>query len=197
MLDRLTLSVAGPVLAGERVYLRPPQVADWSGWARLRAESRDFLAPWEPTWSADALSQGAFRRRLRRYARDARDDMGYAFLIFRRDNDGLAGGLTLSNVRRGVTQACSTGYWIGQSQARRGYMRDALSTIIPWVFGDLGLHRLEAACLPENEPSCKLLRQCGFTEEGYARQYLRIRGAWRDHALFALLQSDPRPTSGR
>ncbi len=197
MLDRLTLSVAGPVLDGARVYLRPPQLADWSGWARLRAESREFIAPWEPTWPADALSQAAFRRRLRRYARDARDDLGYAFLIFRRDDDQIAGGITLSNVRRGVTQCCSTGYWIGQAQARRGYMRDALSTMIPWVFDDLGLHRLEAACLPENEPSRTLLAQCGFTEEGYARQYLRINGAWRDHMLFALLQSDARPTSGR
>ena len=67
----------------------------------------------------------------------------------------------------------------------------------PWVFDDLGLHRLEAACLPENEPSRTLLAQCGFTEEGYARQYLRINGAWRDHVLFALLQSDARPTSGQ
>ena len=195
MLDRLTLSVAGPVLDGARIYLRPPQLGDWSGWARLRAESRDFLAPWEPTWSADALSQVGFRRRLRRYARDARDDLGYAFLIFRRDDDGLVGGITLSNVRRGVTQTCSTGYWTGYPHARLGYMRDALSTMIPWVFGDLGLHRLEAACMAENEPSRKLLRQCGFTEEGFARQYLRINGAWRDHLLFALLQSDPRPTS--
>ena len=193
MLDRLTFNVTGPVLDGERIYLRPPQLADWSGWARLRAESREFLAPWEPTWPADALSNAAFRRRMRRYARDARDDQGYVFFMFRRADDGLLGGITLSNIRRGVTQACSTGYWIGKQHARQGYMRDALMTLIPWVFDDLGLHRLEAACLLENQPSRELLRQCGFAEEGYARQYLRIDGAWRDHLLFALLQSDPRP----
>ncbi len=183
------------MLEGERVYLRPPQSSDWPEWARLRAESRDFLTPWEPTWPADALSRGAFRRRLKRYAQDARDDAGYAFFVFSRSGDTLVGGITLSNLRRGVTQACSAGYWTGKRYAGRGYMYAALCTLIPWVFDDLGMHRIEAACLPHNEPSRSLLLKCGFTEEGYARQYLRINGAWRDHLLFGLLRGDPRPVA--
>ncbi|PKQ03183.1 MAG: 30S ribosomal protein S5 alanine N-acetyltransferase, partial [Alphaproteobacteria bacterium HGW-Alphaproteobacteria-12] len=54
------------------------------------------------------------------------------------------------------------------------------------------LHRLQAACLPENERSRAVLRKCGFTEEGIARGYLRINGAWRDHVVFAILRDDPR-----
>ena len=50
------------VLAGDRVYLRPPRQADFDGWAEVRAESRAFLAPWEPTWPDDALSRGAYRK---------------------------------------------------------------------------------------------------------------------------------------
>ncbi|MCG8690942.1 MAG: GNAT family N-acetyltransferase [Minwuiales bacterium] len=194
MLDRLSLIVPGPVLDSTRIYLRPPQLSDWTNWARLRAESRDFLTPWEPTWPADALSRSAFRRRMKRYAQDARDDAGYAFFLFDREAGNLLGGITLSNLRRGVTQACATGYWVGKPYARCGYMHEALCAMIPWVFGELGMHRLEAACLPQNQPSQDLLRKCGFTEEGYAREYLCINGAWRDHLLFALLKSDPRPT---
>jgi len=182
-----------PVLRTARGHLRPPQPGDWPAWAQLRTESRDFLAPWEPLWAADELTRNAYRRRLRRYARDARDGFGYAFFLFRYDDDSLLGGVTLTGVRRGVTQSCSLGYWMGRRHAGRGYMKEAVLAVLPFVFDELRLHRLEAACLPNNEPSKGVLRACGFTEEGYARQYLRINGAWRDHVLFALLGADPRP----
>jgi ribosomal-protein-alanine N-acetyltransferase len=178
------------VLDGERIYLRPPQPSDWSQWARLRAASREFLTPWEPTWVADELTRNAYRRRLRRYGRDARDGFGYAFFMFHKPDDVLLGGLTLSNIRRGVTQSCSLGYWMGEPFAGKGYMQEAVRVLLPFVFDELRLHRLEAACLPSNEPSKGVLRNVGFHEEGYAREYLRIDGQWRDHVLFAMLASD-------
>ena len=180
------------VLEGSIVYLRPPRSGDWAAWAEVRAESRDFLVPWEPIWSADALTRGAFRRRLRRHARESQEAVGYAFFIFRKSDDTLLGGLTLSNIRRGIAQSCSVGYWVGKRHARKGYMSDALRAVLPFVFEDLGLRRLEAACLPSNQASTVLLRKLGFTQEGYAREYLCINDAWSDHLLFALLGSDVR-----
>ncbi|MFP6747956.1 MAG: GNAT family protein [Alphaproteobacteria bacterium] len=172
------------------MFLRAPQLSNWSEWARLRAASRDFLTPWEPTRLEDELTKTAYRRRLRRYARDARDGVGYAFFIFRQEDDCLMGGITLSNVRRGVTQSCSMGYWMGQQYAGQGLMQDGVTTSLPFVFDELGLHRLEAACLPGNEASITVLLRTGFQKEGFARKYLRINGKWSDHVLFAMLQSD-------
>jgi [ribosomal protein S5]-alanine N-acetyltransferase len=182
-----------PVITGENVYLRYPRVADFLAWARLRGESRSFLAPWEPAWSADELSKGAFRRRLKRYQREAREDLAYAFFVFRSADNALLGGCTLSNVRRGVTQCCALGYWVGERFARNGYMFDAMRALIPFIFRTLGLHRIEAACLPTNEASKKLLAKSGFRQEGLARRYLQINGEWQDHVLFALLAEDARP----
>ena len=179
-----------PTLRGKRIYLRVPQLSDWAEWARLRAASRDFLIPWEPTWLEDELTKSAFRRRLRRYTRDSRDGVGYAFFIFSKADDTLLGGITLSNVRRGVTQSCSVGYWMGEKYAGRGMMQDAVKTSFSFVFDELGLNRLEAACLPNNEASTTVLLKTGFLKEGYARQYLRINGKWRDHLLFAILKTD-------
>lgn len=179
-----------PTLKGRRIYLRNPQLSDWAPWARLRAASREFLTPWEPTWLEDELTRNAYRRRLRRYARDARDGVGYAFFVFRREDDSLLGGITLSNVRRGVTQSCSMGYWMGQQFAGQGLMQDGVLTSLPFVFDELGLHRLEAACLPNNEASTRVLLKSGFQKEGYARKYLRINGKWSDHVLFAMLPTD-------
>jgi [ribosomal protein S5]-alanine N-acetyltransferase len=179
-----------PTIEGEAVYLRAPQTSDYSEWATVREASRAFLTPWEPTWPADDLSRSAFRRRLRRYAEDQRSDQSYAFFLFRRIDHALAGGLTLANVRRGVAQAGSLGYWIGEPFARRGLMSDAVRALVPFAFGALRLHRIEAACIPSNAPSIRLLENAGFAREGYAREYLCINGLWQDHLLFARLAGD-------
>ncbi len=182
-----------PVVKGSGVTLRQPQLKDFGEWSRLRAESRRFLEPWEPLWPADDLTRGAFRYRIRRHVRDARADVAYAFFAFCEAGGELVGGLTLSNVRRGVAQSASLGYWIGERFARRGYMTASVNALLPFAFGQLKLHRVEAACIPTNRASIALLTRCGFTEEGLARRYLRINGVWQDHLLFAVLESDPRP----
>ena len=181
-----------PVIEGQEVYLRYPRVSDYAAWAKLREESREFLAPWEPSWATDELTKGAFRRRLKRYQHDARLDVGYAFFVFRKLDNALLGGCTLSNVRRGVVQCCALGYWLGERHARQGYMFDAVRALIPFIFKTLGLHRIEAACLPENAPSCSLLAKAGFREEGRALRFLQINGEWQDHLLFALLEDEAR-----
>jgi ribosomal-protein-alanine N-acetyltransferase len=171
--------------------LRAPVMGDYAQWAQLRSTSRTFLEPWEPTWPRDDLTRSAFRQRVRRYNRDMRDDYAYAFFTFDHATADLVGGLTLSNVRRGVAQTASVGYWTGMPFSRRGYMTEALTAAVSFAFDSLRLHRIEAACLPDNEASRRLLLRTGFSEEGYARQYLKINGRWQDHLLFALLDTDP------
>ncbi len=180
-----------PAITGTGVSLRAPLSGDYGEWAALREVSRNFLVPWEPTWPEDDLTRGAFRRRLKRYADDQRSDLAYAFLIFRASDNAMVGGLTLANIRRGVAQAGSIGYWVGAPFARKGYMTAAVRALIPYCFKTLRLHRLEAACIPSNTASVGLLEKTGFTREGYARSYLCINGTWQDHLLYARIVDDP------
>jgi [ribosomal protein S5]-alanine N-acetyltransferase len=172
---------------GETVRLRPPRPGDYAEWRDLRSRSRAFLQPWEPTWPADDLSRPAYKRRLAAYARDRESGAAYPFFIFRKEDDALVAGVTLSNVRRGVAQMGSVGYWCGEPYARNGYVLGGVRALSEFAFRTLGLHRLEAACLPHNAPSRRLLAKAGFVEEGEARAYLKINGAWRDHVLFGLI----------
>ncbi|HWE74523.1 MAG TPA: GNAT family protein [Stellaceae bacterium] len=174
-------------LAGRRTVLRAPDRIDWRQWAELRHASRAFLTPWEPSWGEDALSRAAYRRRLARYALEWHSDQGYTFLLFRIEDDALLGGISLTNVRRGVAESASVGYWTGAAHARQGYMSEGLALTLRFAFERLRLHRVEAACLPHNAPSRGLLLKSGFTEEGYAREYLCIDGKWQDHVLFGIL----------
>jgi [ribosomal protein S5]-alanine N-acetyltransferase len=190
-LFRITRAVdPAPLLRGAGLYLRPAQSDDYAAWAALRENSREFLTPWEPTWPADDLTRGAFRRRLRRQAEEIARDESFAFLIFAEGSNILLGGITIGGIKRGVAQTASLGYWMGAPHAGKGHMTGAVAVTAAFGFSTLRLHRLEAACIPTNIASATLLERNGFQREGFARAYLCINGAWRDHYLFALLESD-------
>ncbi|OYX88850.1 MAG: GNAT family N-acetyltransferase [Xanthobacter sp. 35-67-6] len=190
LLKSLLSSDPLPSIVGGGVYLRVPQMQDFGPWRDLREASRDFLTPWEPLWPADDLTRPAFKRRLRRYARDMITDDAYPLLVFRTGDHQLLGGVTLSNVRRGISQAASLGYWMGAPFAGKGYMRAAVAALLPVAYDALGLHRVEAACMTTNHPSIHLLESLGFVREGVAREYLCINGAWEDHFLYGRLSGD-------
>lgn len=177
-------------LQGIKVHLREPYLSDYLVWKQLREKSREFLTPWEPAWTPDVLEKSAFRQRIRHYQDEISKGTSYPFFIFRNEDQRLVGGITLSNVRRGVGQNAMIGYWSGAPYAGKGYMSEALAIVIPFAFQHLRLHRLEAACIPNNIRSISLLKKAGFQQEGLLRSYLKINGVWQDHLLLSLLESD-------
>ena len=130
-------------------------MSDYADWAELRSASHDFLTPWEPVWAADELTRSSFRRRVRHYLRDLREDMGYALFIFSASSGSLVGGLTLCNVRRGVTQACTLGYWIGAQHARKGLYDSCRPCCYPFRirFAEMASRSRRRACPPMSPPS--------------------------------------------
>lgn len=175
---------------GTEVGLRPLRMSDHVAWSELRAASRSHLTPFEPQWAESELSRASFRLRVRIHQREMTDDTGYAFGIFSLSGNALVGGISLSNVRRGVTQSAELGYWLGRPYTGHGYMTQSVRLIVAHAFGALGLHRVEAATLPHNAPSIRVLERNGFKREGEARSYLKIDGRWQDHLLFGLIEDD-------
>lgn len=176
-------------LVGPRLELRVGDPIDWRDWRNLRNLSRNFLVPWEPAWIDECLSHDFFCGNLRRQWREWREGTGYAFLVFK--EKALIGGITLNDVQRGVAQKGTLGYWIGHPYAGQGYMSEATRLLCDFAFEDLKLNRIEASCLPHNEASKRLLTKLEFTEEGYARSYLRINGKWEDHLLWGKSINQP------
>lgn len=176
-------------ITGERHILRMPQFSDFGAWRALRRESKAFLQPWEPTWNAEDLTERSFRTRINRYEREYSAGSAIALFIFDLDEE-LLGGITIGNIRRGAAQSCMIGYWMGERFAGHGHMKAALKLTVHHIFDRLQLHRIEAACIPENERSIGLLESQGFRREGYLREYLKIDGKWRDHIMLSRLSSD-------
>lgn len=189
-----------PVLTSARLVLRPPRRRDFAAWRELRRQSRNFLKPFEPRWSEADLNRQAFGARLFRGRSEALRGTDFTFLVFDKTGprEQLAGGLTISNIRRRAAQHGSLGYWMGESFAGHGFMTEAVGLVLPFFFDTLGLHRLHAAFLPHNVASRRVLEKNGFREEGFAESYLQIDGKWADHVLFALTRerwdARPRPT---
>ena len=177
-------------LSGERVFLRPPKRRDALKWQKLRMASKSFLVPWEPAWNASSCTRRSFIRYFKNSNYLANMDRAYSFLIFNIEDKSLLGGVNVGNVRRGVSQSASLGYWIGKQHSKKGYMKEALDILIPSLFLDLQLNRIEAATLENNLASKNLLNKIGFRKEGKLRKYLKINGEWQDHDLYSLLEYD-------
>ena len=176
----------------ERMTLRLPAHSDFRAWTGLRAQSVDFLQPWEPAWAADHLTRKAFTNRIYWAQRAWTSGSAMALFLERRQDGALMGALTLDNIRRGPAQSGTLGYWIGAPFARQGYMSEAIKATVHHAFHALDLSRIEAACLPENTPSRGVLEHCGFKYEGVAQSYLQIANRWRTHVLYANLRHDRR-----
>jgi len=187
-----------PRIVNGDLVLRSARPGDYRQWRQVRLKSRPFLKPFEPRWSERDLSRRVFRGRLRRNRVETTAGTEFAFLIFQQTADGekLIGGLTLSNIRRRAAQFGYLGYWMSVDGAGKGVMTRAVAAILPFVFDTLALNRIQAACLPHNTASRRVLEKNGFREEGYAESYLQIDGIWQDHVLYALTRDryrDARP----
>lgn len=173
-------------LNGFRVLLRPAVLADYESWKEVRSRNKDYLVPFEPRWHAEALDEKFFQRRIARQHKEWKEGRAYSFLITDRQTNEIIGGININHVCRGAAQSGSLGYWIDEKRQGQGFTAESLRLVIDFAFDQIGLYRLNAACLPHNTRSINLLSKAGFAEEGFARNYIQINGKWEDHKLFGL-----------
>lgn len=146
-------------------------------------ENREFLAEWEPVRDRSWFTLRAQLVDIEAALADEAADRRYAFGVFR--GDDLVGRITLNQVVRGVFQNAYLGYSIGRRWNGRGFATEAVRLALEHAFGEVGLHRVQAAVMPRNAGSIRVLEKNGFREEGYAVGYLCINGVWEDHRIFA------------
>lgn len=183
-------SARPPVLECGPLRLSCAELSDHHAWRALRTASRAHLTRWEPDWTERDETIDAFRVRLRSYERQHRTRAGLSLFARLTGAAKLVGGVTLSDIRFHASHSATIGYWIGAPYLRRGYGLAMVERVVSYAFEELRLNRVEAACQPGNSASRALLAKAGFREEGLARDYLFINGAWRDHLLFARTARD-------
>jgi [ribosomal protein S5]-alanine N-acetyltransferase len=181
-----------PALVTARLIVRAPDVEDADRICAYYVRNKEHLSRWDPPAPSGFYDADKWRARLATYERE-RVAGGALRTIFLRcdDPDGeVVGVANLTQIARGPFLCASLGYSIDEAHEGNGYMLEALTALVAYAFGPLGLHRLQANYLPINERSGALLRRLGFVVEGYARDYLFINGAFRDHILTSLTNRD-------
>lgn len=182
-------------LITDRLVLRLPRTSDIPATRKLLLDNAEHLRPWSPAAKPgqDPLSLVEMTRTVTRQRRQWREDSAYTFLIEMRHEPKLIGRVVLSEVVRGAFDNASLGYWIDKQHQRAGLMTEAVKAVMRFAFVDLGLHRLQAAVIPHNAGSRRVLAKAGFREEGLAQRYLQIAGRWQDHVLFAITSEEFSP----
>jgi ribosomal-protein-alanine N-acetyltransferase len=191
-------SIAVPIsarLESARVVLRAPRATDIPELRSVLVRNADHLRPFSPSPPPGTNPVGLTElgRSIGRHRRDWKAGNGYVFVTTLRPRENIIGRVALTSVTRGPFQSAQLGYWIDAEQVGNGLMSEAVDLVLAFAFQTLALHRVQAAVMPRNAPSRRILEKRHFREEGYAARYLRIAGRWEDHLLYALTVEEWRP----
>ncbi len=171
-----------------RFLLRAPRADDARVLGAALKRNAEHLAPWSPAALVAPQARTAVRLAadLARMRGAWKKDAQYNFFLFGRDDASTLLGRVTLTVHRGAFQNAYLGYWCDHARQGEGLMTECLGAALDVAFGPLALHRLQAAIMPRNQGSIRVVEKLGFRREGLAERYLQIAGAWEDHVLFAL-----------
>ncbi|MGD8190806.1 GNAT family N-acetyltransferase [Brevibacillus ginsengisoli] len=173
-------------LIAEHIHIRPLGIEDAEELLELRMVNREFLRPFEPIQTEAHYTLDVQREIISKSSHDWEQGMSYGFGVFQNDTNELIGRVNLSNVVRGAWQSCTLGYFMDHHQNGQGFMTEAVRLVLEFAFEHNNLHRVQAAVMPRNLPSIRVIEKSGFLFEGLAKYYLHINGVWEDHNVYSL-----------
>ncbi len=180
-------SIAPPSLRTPRLVVRMANYSDVAAVTQYYRHNRAFLAPFEPIRSEEFFTDFFWQVQLERSLMDFEQDHSLRLFIFERTQPTVViGSINFNQFFRGPLQACVVGYSLAEAKQGQGYMLEALTVGIRYVFAELNFHRIMANYIPRNQRSGNLLKKIGFIVEGHAKDYILINGNWEDHILTSL-----------
>ena len=183
----------GTVVETERLHLRPLRPSDLPELRAHLRRSAEHLRPWSPAphGTYDSASITTLSKLVVRHRQEWKGGQSFAFLLFpKADANAIVGRVTLSGIVRGVFQSANLGYEVDVNHVGHGYATEAVQALVHFGFETLQLHRLQAAIMPRNLASLRVIERCGFDREALAKRYLCIAGQWEDHFIYALSYED-------
>jgi ribosomal-protein-alanine N-acetyltransferase len=180
-------------LTTERLVVRPPRTQDVGEIRRVMRANQAHLKPWNPAPrpGEDPTSITEVSNTVLRQRREWKHGRSFAFMLAKKEDPSqLIGKIVLSGVMRGAMHGAYLGYWMDQDHQNGGLCTEGIRAVMDFAFGPAVLHRLQAAIMPRNGRSLRVIEKLAFRREGYAERYLQIAGRWEDHILFALTSEE-------
>jgi [ribosomal protein S5]-alanine N-acetyltransferase len=176
-------------IATDRLVLRAPRTTDVPELRRVLRANSIHLKPWSvaPAPGDDPSSLTSVSRAVLRHRREWKRGQAFVMMVTPLEREGrILGRIALGGILLGAFQNAYLGYWMDAEHQGRGLMTEAVRAATTFAFEVVGLHRVQAAVMPRNAASMRVLDKVGYRREGTAERYLCIAGAWEDHVLFAM-----------
>jgi ribosomal-protein-alanine N-acetyltransferase len=177
----------------ERLAMRAPRTTDVPELRRALRANAEHLRAWSaaPREGEDPASLTAVSRAVLRHRKEWKRGQAYVLVITpRQDDRRIVGRIALGGVLLGAFRNAYLGYWIDGEHQGRGLMTEAVRATTAFAFHTVGLHRVQAAVMPSNLASQRVLAKVGYRREGLAERYLCIAGKWEDHHMFAVTREE-------
>lgn len=174
--------------------LRRPRADDAPALHAFHVRNDAHFTSTSPRRPSQFYTAAFWAEAIARSESDFREDRRVALNVFQ--GSDIVAMVNLMNIVRGALRGCDLGYGVDAAHQGTGLMFWAVQRALDYAFSGLGLHRVQANHLPENQRSARLLSRLGFKREGYAERFLLIDGLWRDHVLNALLHDAWLPPAG-
>lgn len=108
-------------------------------------------------------------------------------IILKEDRRLIGSVGIIPDSKRENPQARMLGYWLDESHWGKGYMTEAVQSVLDYGFNTLQLSLITANCYPHNERSQQVLKRHGFIYEGTLHQAeLTYDGHLYDHQCYYL-----------
>ena len=117
------------------------------------------------------------------------DNTFYQWAIELKEIGEVIGSISVVNFDERVDMA-EIGFCIGRSWWGQGMMTEAFRAVIDFLFGEVGVQRIEAGHDPNNPASGAVQRKCGLTYEGTIRRSIRSNQGITDKAVLAILKEE-------
>ncbi len=169
-------------IQGNKISIRVLNSDDASDLLEYYTRNKDFLSKFEPHRDEEFYTVEVQKQSLIENYKEFIKGEGAHFGIYKAEK--MIGRIRIYNIVHGVFKSAFIGYSMDEQYQGNGYMKEAVSLVVTYVYEELGLHRIEATTLVDNEKSQRVLKACGFNELGICKEYLHINGKWRDHVIF-------------
>jgi RimJ/RimL family protein N-acetyltransferase len=181
----VNLPAAPPRLSAARLELRAHVAGDAEALFAILSDAQ-AMRYWSAPPMAEVTEAAALVARAHEHAASG---LGLRWAVCAREGGAVIGSVSLFRFDAQNARA-EIGYILGRPWWGRGLMREALTAVIDFAFGELDLRRIEADTDPRNEASVGLLERLGFVREGLLRERWVVAGEVSDSAYLGLLRRD-------
>lgn len=173
------------------IEIRPVKIEDANELLEIDIRNRELFETYSAADRKDSDYQlYNYRKNIEKYLQDMKNDDGYHYVIIQKEENKIIGTIDLFAVVRHNIQSCMMGYALDEAYSGQGITTIAAKKVIKIAFNELGFHRVEAGAQPTNVGSVRVLEKAGMIREGLNRSNIRVKGEWKDHYLYAIVNEN-------